>query len=80
MGEGLGCGRGFGFSGGYSGRVALCIAGLFMGGVVKKRRFPEYSYWSSLGAELQRNLMFSPSYVVILIWDILLMDSREKVL
>ena len=75
MGEGLGCGRGFGFSGGYSGTVALCIAGILMRGVVKKRRFPEYSYRSSLGAELQRNLMFSPSYVVIVRWESLFMDS-----
>ena len=71
----LDCGRGFGFSGGYSGTVPLWIAGLFVGGVVKKRRFPAYSSRSSLGAELQRNLMFSASSVVIVRWDSLLMDS-----
>ena len=55
--------------------VDLCLAGLFMGGVVKKRRFPEYSSRYYLGAELQRNLMFSGSSVVIVRWESLLMDS-----
>ena len=68
-------GREFSILEGYSGRVALCIAGLFVGGVVKKRRFQNYNFRSSWGMELQRNLMFSPSSVVIVIWESLVVAS-----
>ena len=47
----------------------------FVAGVVKKRRFPTYYSRYSWGVELQRNLMFSTSSVVIVRWESLMVAS-----
>ena len=61
--------------GGGSRGGALCIAGIFVGGVVNRRSFPtsySRSYW---GVEFHRDLMFAASSGVIGRWYISLADS-----
>ena len=80
MEEGFSCEGEFGLLGGGTGGGSLGVAGLFVGGVEKRRSLPTSSSRSSWGVELQRDLMSAASSGVIVIWARLSMASREKFL